>query len=662
MKHLFVKKWASLLVVLAFTFQILAPATYAVEGETENEGSTEAVTTSEDPTTTENSDENLSEESSDEEANVEEAISAEEETDVETEVEESATSVDPEDEDDIIDTIEELVDIIDESDGDDSLLEDGVDTVVDEVTDSLAGDSDETVADRLESLQERVAEAISKLKEELNSGSNLTLAQRLILERKIQQLQRFQNKLRAKILILKKSATRIIQKVKNNPGVYLIRWGVLDRGRQVRCDNLSRADIRKAIVSGERPEACNVDSIAYSGKISVDQGAVSVEKALLFEANDEVTTESGSSIAFDSTIAGHYDGLLVKYTPSNSDDRGEVNVTVELGTLNVTKSGAQIIGMHDIGNNHKLQIKRLVTILPAVTGTKQQMLIQNRIRVSNRLTQIRERLEELRLLNADSDALDNLEDVVDQTEEYNFDDGSATEVENELTSVLSDLSLDASETDLATQYERLRNRLSEIRNAAKLRKFNDKLIPFKDTDDDAWYTNFISGVKAKGIISGYKDANGNALGEFRPANNITVAEALKIALETAKQGTSEGTPNLASAASHWAAPYVKKAEELNMTIVSNPNLDLNRPATRGEIVRMVLEALGIKPSTFNSTDFSDVPAASENASYIQYAKELSIVSGDSGKTTFRPNDPINRAEVSKIASQIIEIILGEDLE
>ncbi len=73
---------------------------------------------------------------------------------------------------------------------------------------------------------------------------------------------------------------------------------------------------------------------------------------------------------------------------------------------------------------------------------------------------------------------------------------------------------------------------------------------------------------------------------------------------------------------------------------------------------MMLEALGVEPDAITKTSFSDLARAHKHAAYIEYAKELGIVSGDAGKTTFRPDAPVNRAEAAKIANQIIELLLG----
>ena len=393
----------------------------------------------------------------------------------------------------------------------------------------------------------------------------------------------------------------------------------------------------------------------------MDSGTLKIQRKVLFEKNDAITTEEGKEIAFSSIINGHWDGLIVEYTPEENAEK-EVSMSISIGDLSGTYTGSDIIGRKDIGNDHVFQIRKVGNIIAGLTKANQEKLLAQKLKIQDRINAFRDRIYRLKLLNAGGDSLDDIEEIIDETEEYNFDETSTTEVQSEINTALNELDDDVSDSTTAAIAERLRKRIQEIKEKAKNRKFQQNLIPFKDTDDTEWYTQYIGPIKSRGIISGYRDANGNELGEFRPANNITVAEILKIGLETAGQGQStSGEPKMTAAQHHWAKGYVKKAEELGLNIVADNNTDLNRPATRAEVVRMILEALGITPDAITTTSFSDVGITHPHAAFIEYAKALGVISGDAGKTTFRPDDPINRAEAAKIANQIIENVMGEDV-
>ncbi len=85
------------------------------------------------------------------------------------------------------------------------------------------------------------------------------------------------------------------------------------------------------------------------------------------------------------------------------------------------------------------------------------------------------------------------------------------------------------------------------------------------------------------------------------------------------------------------------------------DLDAGSKATRAQVLKTIMEALGI-PETETGTSYSDVSADSPFAKAIATATKLGIVSGDSGKTTFRPNAPVNRAEVAKMIMEAFQHI------
>lgn len=82
------------------------------------------------------------------------------------------------------------------------------------------------------------------------------------------------------------------------------------------------------------------------------------------------------------------------------------------------------------------------------------------------------------------------------------------------------------------------------------------------------------------------------------------------------------------------------------------------PATRGRVIQTVMEAFGVPLPRIQGKPYTDVSRNHPNAAAIIEATQLGIVNGDtdeSGKRTgtFRPNDPINRAEVAKILVRLL---------
>lgn len=180
----------------------------------------------------------------------------------------------------------------------------------------------------------------------------------------------------------------------------------------------------------------------------------------------------------------------------------------------------------------------------------------------------------------------------------------------------------------------------------------EQLGLFRDVPVRSWYAGFVGMMRSEGYLEGYKDAQGNLTGSYGPSNPVTVAELLKIAMTTTGNGAGSGTVMLPGAQGHWSSRYVARAEELNITLVKNTSLDLNRPATRAEVIQTFIEAYGINPAVVDSIVFKDVFPSMAAARFIAFAQTHGIVSGDDGENTFRPTAPVNRAEVAKIAIQV----------
>lgn len=192
-------------------------------------------------------------------------------------------------------------------------------------------------------------------------------------------------------------------------------------------------------------------------------------------------------------------------------------------------------------------------------------------------------------------------------------------------------------------------------------------VQFGDVADADWFNPYVQSVASWGIISGYRGTDGRPTGIFGPANNVTVAEMLKIALKSA--GRDETVCGLVpplhpQAIGHWAAPFVSCGEALEMNILNDPTVDLNRAASRAEVVEMIDDAFGddVPPLYSNFRDTAGHPLEA----HIAYAYTRGIVSGDKNAQgvetgTFRPDESINRAEVAKIIYQRLRVDVTEDV-
>jgi len=170
---------------------------------------------------------------------------------------------------------------------------------------------------------------------------------------------------------------------------------------------------------------------------------------------------------------------------------------------------------------------------------------------------------------------------------------------------------------------------------------------FSDVRSSDWFFSAIEKLRSKGIISGYKNAQGKSTGMFGPADNVTHGEFAKMIIGIA----GHDVRNMQTA-NHWAEPYVREARKHKLDVYLNEALNLDNKARRGEVIHTILQAYGITLTASSQAKFSDLPADHLYAKDILTAATLDIISGDDGKTTVRPNDPINRAEIAKILTDV----------
>jgi hypothetical protein len=191
-----------------------------------------------------------------------------------------------------------------------------------------------------------------------------------------------------------------------------------------------------------------------------------------------------------------------------------------------------------------------------------------------------------------------------------------------------------------------------------------KEILFRDVPQDAWFADAVFNAAKRGVLLGYKDAKGNFTGEFGPGNNVNIAELAKIAHKLAglEEGQRSEGPRNIDAQGQWYSSFIASAEEKGWTIYVDGTIDPNRPATRGEVMVTLLQALNTPMQWQKGALFTDVTTRTAYAAAIETSATLGIVEGRkdaSGKLTgiFSPADPVNRAEMAKIVNAAMTIIL-----
>lgn len=192
-------------------------------------------------------------------------------------------------------------------------------------------------------------------------------------------------------------------------------------------------------------------------------------------------------------------------------------------------------------------------------------------------------------------------------------------------------------------------------------------LTFKDVADGSWYYKYVASVGNWGIVSGYFDDKGQRTGFFGPQNPVTVAESLKMAFKAARVDQSlcgSLPPAHPGTQGHWAASFVSCAEKMGVRLLErNEYVDLNRPVTRAEALAIIDDVFGEEvPGVY--ADFEDTKGHEYEAD-VAYGVMRGIVSGDADAEgnslgTFRPDDSVNRAEMSKLIYEQLKSDVGSD--
>ncbi|MBT6068888.1 S-layer homology domain-containing protein [Candidatus Peregrinibacteria bacterium] len=118
----------------------------------------------------------------------------------------------------------------------------------------------------------------------------------------------------------------------------------------------------------------------------------------------------------------------------------------------------------------------------------------------------------------------------------------------------------------------------------------EMLFSFPDIASDVWFKDYVYNAYDRGIVRGYED------GSFKPGNNITKAESLKIILLVFTEGESFSEPGKNpfpdTPFSAWYAPYVNYAK--NKMIIEPDqygNYSPESDITRGEFAEIVYRLL-----------------------------------------------------------------------
>lgn len=132
-------------------------------------------------------------------------------------------------------------------------------------------------------------------------------------------------------------------------------------------------------------------------------------------------------------------------------------------------------------------------------------------------------------------------------------------------------------------------------------------LPFKDTNSNEWYANYVATAYNASIVSGYPDLT------FKPAKTVNRAEFLKMLLvamnvQLDTNVTSDVFTDVKKTS--WYAPYVKYAKDKNLIDSSSNLFKPEEGMTRSEVADVIYRTIMLKMSGVQK--FADGMSVSSN--------------------------------------------------
>ncbi len=186
---------------------------------------------------------------------------------------------------------------------------------------------------------------------------------------------------------------------------------------------------------------------------------------------------------------------------------------------------------------------------------------------------------------------------------------------------------------------------------------------FKDVTSH-WSKTFADKLKDECSIYGFKNADGEYLGEFRPDEPITRAELVKMLTQCKFGGdlaeTSDDFYDVSQSA--WYAPAVYEAKKLGWVKgYSDGSFKPNATVNRAEALKMILlSAFSDADIKGGFSNFSDV-SSQWFKKYIQFAVMKGYVQGyNDGR--FGPGNQITRGEAAKIIAKAHHFVASQEVD
>ncbi|XID90458.1 S-layer homology domain-containing protein [Paenibacillaceae bacterium WGS1546] len=183
------------------------------------------------------------------------------------------------------------------------------------------------------------------------------------------------------------------------------------------------------------------------------------------------------------------------------------------------------------------------------------------------------------------------------------------------------------------------------------------VVQFIDVDVNNWAYDAITSMSSRNVVSGYED------GSFRPDNPISREEFAKMIAVTFSLDLSVTQDVYYSdiPPTRWSYPHILATKEYVTGYYppkGQPFFDPAAKATREDVATALVKIMGLSTDKY-STHFTDDSAISPNLrKYVNVAADYHLISGYPDGT-FKPLNPISRAEVAALLYRAIKGISGD---
>ena len=170
---------------------------------------------------------------------------------------------------------------------------------------------------------------------------------------------------------------------------------------------------------------------------------------------------------------------------------------------------------------------------------------------------------------------------------------------------------------------------------------------FPDVKKTDWFYTYVMDLAEAGVINGFEEkVNGITVVSYKPQDNVTYAQALKLIMLAA--GYAEQAPT----GKHWASGYLTKAQEdaLISTVLTEARLD--EQISRNMIAQIAARAMDLPKSTRTESPLKDVDMNGVYTSYILSLYDAKIINGDDNGM-YNGTNKITRAEMATIVWRIM---------